>query len=485
MSSSTTSNSVTSAFIDLATYDEQEKYLYGGTGATTYFVKSIRKSTWFSVVPTCLTSQTKTWGSPFEATISRAGDYLLRVWVRVQLPELTFDFDASNPFGSACLPSTVSARYTRNLAHNLFNEIKITFNDLIESRMDSYFLDFWSAFTIPAGKKNGYNNMIGNYAELTNPQLIGAARNKLPAAILNLPLPFTHFRETGLSLPTAALPYNDMKIKFDLRKLNSLVIFDSSSLTTSVPCAEGYLNSVSGYTQNVNMDVWAEYAIVSNMERTQMGKAPRDILIEQVQTTQGNYNPSSVTSYATQHQINFAHAIKALMFAARNTSNSSEWSNYTAASPVVGTGGVVFSPTLSSDPISQTTLQYENTNRLCNLGSDYFSLIQPFYTAIDIPMETGYHLYSYSLDLTNSNPLGSTNYGKLTNVRLECWPSSDAVIAANVPAVGGSTASPTNPNTDGYNQWGAAYSQTFQLIVCGVNHNIVRIAGGALGFPVL
>jgi hypothetical protein len=34
----------------------------------------------------------------------------------------------------------------------------------------------------------------------------------------------------------------------------------------------------------MNVDMWAEYAIVSNVERTQMGKAPRDILIEQVQT---------------------------------------------------------------------------------------------------------------------------------------------------------------------------------------------------------
>jgi hypothetical protein len=91
--------------------------------------------------------------------------------------------------------------------HNLLQECSITFNDLVEARFDSYFFDFCAAFTIPAGKRNGYNNMIGNFEELTNPRAIGANGNSLPTAVLNLPLPFSHFRETGLSLPAAALPY--------------------------------------------------------------------------------------------------------------------------------------------------------------------------------------------------------------------------------------------------------------------------------------
>ena len=48
-----TSN-LTSGFIDLATYDEQEKYMYGGRHATAYFVRETRKSTWFTQVPVVL-----------------------------------------------------------------------------------------------------------------------------------------------------------------------------------------------------------------------------------------------------------------------------------------------------------------------------------------------------------------------------------------------------------------------------------------------
>ena len=39
MSANTQSSNLTSAFIDLATYDETEKYLYGGDTAVSYFLK--------------------------------------------------------------------------------------------------------------------------------------------------------------------------------------------------------------------------------------------------------------------------------------------------------------------------------------------------------------------------------------------------------------------------------------------------------------
>ena len=45
---------LTAGFIDLATYDELEKYMYGGPDATAYFVRETRKSTWFTQCPVTL-----------------------------------------------------------------------------------------------------------------------------------------------------------------------------------------------------------------------------------------------------------------------------------------------------------------------------------------------------------------------------------------------------------------------------------------------
>ena len=72
------------------------------------------------------------------------------------------------------------------------------------------------------------------------------------------------------------------------------------------------------------VQVWANYAIVSNDERKRMACAPRDILIEQVQTAPvTSYDVSQVRS----QDIRFSHAIKVLFFAARNKTYDGVWSN--------------------------------------------------------------------------------------------------------------------------------------------------------------
>lgn len=450
MSTSMSTSNVTAGFIDLATYDELEKYMYGGADATAYFVRETRKATWFTQVPVVLSraSGSPQFGSEWSVTISRAGDYLLQTWLRVTLPKVTVTDGATH-----------TLRWTKNLMHNLIRECAISFNDLVAARFDNYHLDFWTAFTVPSGKRNGYNNMIGNFDELVTPQ------TELASHTLNLPLPLFYSRDSGVALPTAALPYNDMRIQFSFRQLNELLIKDEHSASgdpsSQVQDTDYKLNG-----SQLKADVWANYAIVSNDERKRMACAPRDILIEQVQTAHRHdlTGPGSETNI----DIRLSHAIKVLFFGARNTTVASQWSNYTAASPVPSSTSVDFTPSGSFDPIETTSLVYENTTRLSEMGSDYFSLVQPFYGAPVVPLETGYHMYSYSLDFISLDPMGSTNYGKLTNVSLR------PKLSAN--AGSGAAIEPTTGNP---------VEQKFQFIVTAVNNNIIRVSGGALGFPVL
>lgn len=450
MASICTSN-VTSGFIDLATFDEIEKYLYGGPDATAYFVRETRKSTWFTQVPVVLSraSGSPAFNQEWSVSISRAGDYLLNTWLRLQTPAV--ELVAQPPSGATLL------RWTRNFMHNIIRECCITFNDLVAARFDSYHLDFWSAFTVPAGKRNGYNNMIGSFPAMVQ----GGA--SIAAFTLNLPLPFFYTRDSGVALPTAALPYNEMRINFAFRDWSDLLIgvnAGAAGATQRVALTAADLRNgspVLGTTQ-----VWSDYAIVSNDERKRMACAPRDILIEQVQTAPRQaFTPG--TNAQQSFDVRFSHAIKVIFFSVRNRSFKAEWSNYMTKSPV--TAGVVtnFTPDGSADPILQTSLIYENTNRLAQMGSDYFALVNPYYHAPVIPLDTGYHMYSYSLDFICLDPMGSTNYGKLTNVSIVPEASAAAVAEAN----------------------DAEWPQTYEFIVTAVNNNIIRISGGALGFPVL
>jgi hypothetical protein len=417
--------------------------------------------------------------------------------------------------------------------------------------------------------------MIGNTGALAG---LGDPHN-LPAAILNIPLPFFYTRDSGVALPTAALPYNDMRIQFQFRGLGELLIADycqkgtkgwvqyqgmtssgvegqivsnigvqdslclNNSTLNSLPATRGCFapsndqpasltnlpvwtpfndnnwSFVGGEPQLKAVNVWANYAIVSNDERKRMACAPRDILIEQVQTAPPcGFNPSGVGTQC-QYDIRFSHAIKVLFFAVRNKTLACEHSNYTTApaQPMLnclngGESGTLVTTARSFDPIAAASILYENTFRLAHMGSDYYSLVQPYYFAPVIPEKTGYHMYSYSLDFYNLDPMGSTNYGKLTNVSLYVNPSQAAVDAASLAVItqGGRDTPKAINSFDDISSGGITYQsscssalqqpidgleadeivvyskqQTFEFVVTAVNNNIVRISGGALGFPVL
>jgi len=142
-------------------------------------------------------------------------------------------------------------------------------------------------------------------------------------------------------------------------------------------------------------------------------------------------------------------------------------------------------------------------------------------------------MYSYSLDFICLDPLGSTNYGKLTNVQLNvetepnlsvCGVAQDNCLVAQ--QVGGqdndvqnqtnfglensaamnmshagiveslfitgncnqASSSLKDPQTScsvGGTLNGAFCEVPYQIVLTAVNNNIIRISGGALGFPVL
>ncbi len=452
------SSNLTSGFIDLATYDEIEKYMYGGADATTYFVRETRRSTWFTHVPVQLSKGTgnPSFGGEFSVNISRAGDYLLNCWLRVTLPEVRVG-TYSVTDGTDTVNVNHRVAWVPNVGHNLIQEVTLRFNDLVAATLNNYVLDFWSEFTVPAGKRRAY-------AQMTGMDLGGNfTGSDIAARTLNIPLPLFFTRDTGVALPTAALPYNEMRLHLKLATVDRLLM--AQEITTQggtnapsgriIPCPNNYLSSTTTMPQltSSNVNVWADYAIVSNEERQKMACAPRDMVIEQFQTNSPNsYTRTGQPSF----DIRFSHAIKALMFGVSEETmmgTNVPYSNYSTTAHSMTSGAMV---TSSQNPLASVSLVYENTNRLADMGSDYFTHVCPYYNAPCVPDEVGYHLYSYSLDMANLDPMGSTNYGKLTNVSLQPKPTAGT---SSLPAG--------------------------RLVVVAVNNNVVRVSGGALGFPVL
>lgn len=480
MSNSTVTASVT--FIDLATFGELEGFTYGGPNAITWFVASVQKGNWFSQVPISLRNvgTTAQFGAQKACfSLSRQGDYVLSVFLRARWPAIGFktEFEEGSP----------TVRFVDNLMHNLVRHVQIEFNELVVQEFDNFWLDDNFEWRCVGQKRIGYNNMIGMTSAYTQPVI---PLNSVGGGFLSLPLPFFFGEDSGIALPVAALPFNDIKITYDFRDWTELVMVDPKNTAATVSDLCTYINGVP--QPNVipalaNVETYAHYAIVHNDERVKMGDAPRDILIHQIQETQ--VAPFKDVTSRSSFDIRLSHAIVVFTYKAMNNSLQvdfngrfgADYSNYTTQSSVLADG--VVPPPVSSppvDPIAFTHLFYENSVRLASF-SDYFSLTHPWYFSDAISETTGYHMYAYALKPWDpTRPSGSTDYSKLANVSI----AHDASVAAVNAAAGLYSDAALTPMLWPTLQ-SAPMRQTFQHIFCARNWNILRVANGSAGFPAL
>lgn len=452
-----------SGLYDLTSYDNLDTHLSGRVNIN-YFLRAIKKHTWFTLVP-CVLSRTRyrstyipcneipNFNSQWSSKIHRNGDYLINTWLRVTIPKV--------------VPNTISGtygvntrlRWCKNFMHNLIKEVSLTFNGLVESRFDNWCFDFWTAYAVPQDKQKGYSKMIGNIMALTNPLAQSPPSMILPECTLNLPLILPHGRDSGIALPTAALPYTEITINFSFNDWTNLLIADDIVNGVSSPAV---LADISGGVAPslVDVECWANYAVVSSNERKRTSVTPRRIVIERFETVPvQNYDPNNPSEII----LNFSNSVKAIFFGIQNS--TTERSNYTTASPVATEKGIYYTNN-AVDPIKSVSLKYGSLYRLQNIPADYHSLIAPYYHAETIPEEIGYHLYSYSLYFPDVDPKGSTNYNQLKSASLIFNPSEEAFIGS---AGTGSIRS------------GQDKVQSYQSVVVAVSNFVIAISGGALG----
>ena len=487
-SAARTNQTVTSALVDLATYEVLDQYLYGTKDSITYFVYALTKGNWFSQCPTTLKlkSGPVAFGSECTFSISRAGDYLLYTWFRAILPEITTITSATVTSITQC--STTArysgtayffARWTRKVGIYLIKEVSLGHNDMYSQHFYDYQNDAFWEHNLPESKYYGYQVMIGDVAALNTPQ------RTLPAYILNVPLKLWFSRDSGVSLPTAALPYNESTVVLTLRNWSELLMVDIFGVDEA---AFPYINTVCPTEANADSylttsvtniklgqgNLWANYALVSNAERQKMACKTRDMAVEVDQYLA----PQKVVPGASGnvYDIRFANPIRNLWVVVRNTTVCNDYTNYTDDVPALSwTGPGAQLPAISfdqgSDPVDTITVQYENSQRLADMPADYYAFVQKFYHHRRIP-KYFFHLYSYALDSSRFQPDGSTNFSRITNPSVAISFTDRAIAAA-----GGASA--------GSYVFNCVNAQTFSTYIFALNWNIVRISGGTLGIPVM
>jgi hypothetical protein len=362
----------------------------------------------------------------------------------------------------------------------------LTFNELVVEEFDSYFLDNNFQFRCRGSKRIGYRNMIGDIASMTTPVGLGVPLGT--GAYFTCPFPLWYTEDSGIALPVAALPFNDIRLNYTFRKWEDLVVIFPGTLAVGGPGGPGtgriattsdvQITGQQGQKPKlVDPQTYSHYVVVHNDERVKMGDAPRDMLITQVQSTQAA--PFKDISTPTSFDIRLSHSIILFMFEAQNVSllsssllGQGEWSNYTTEPNYAGL-----------DPISFSTLVYENTVRVAQ-GSDYYSMIAPYLLSDAIPDESGYHSWFYSIKPWEPlKPAASTNYSKLANVSITHTASPAAQASAAINTASGRPED-QNGNIIQYpdaNGNLVDFPQKYRHIFIAKNWNIGRVANGSNG----
>ncbi len=462
-------------FIDLSAFAELDGFIYGGPMATTWFIGTVQKSNWFSLVPVALRdSATPNFGLKTSSNINRTADYAIQCWFRVELPLVQLSADPA-------IFDNATVRWTRKLGHNLFSKITLTHNELVAQEFTSNWLDMNFQYRCEASKRVGYKNMIGDVSLNFQPVPQGAALGS--GSAISVPLPLWFGVDSGRALPIAALPFNETRINYEFRNLADLLIVypgESGGGGTRIATVNDvHVVGQPGVKPSfINPATYCMYAMVHNDERAKMAAAPRDILMHQLQQVQIVPFKDVASGAKQTFDIRISNSIIAFYFAAENTSimnqatsSGAERSNYTSEIDYAG-----------DDPLYNVQLLYDNNIRL-DMPADYFALMAPYFQANSVPDETGYHLWSYALDSESLNPCGSTNFTKLANVSIAYMLSASAINAANALAPIGFDGTPlTWRNSAGV---AIAMPQSWQHIFVAKSHNIGRVTNGSFGFPTL
>ncbi len=305
--------------MQLVAYGAQDIYLTGNP-MITYFKVVYRRHTNFAMESIQQTfSGNVNFGQRVTALISRNGDLVSGMTLEATLPA----------------SAAAGARWTDDVGHHLIQQVEVEIGGQLIDRQYSDWLEIWAQLTVPASKKAGYRQMIGQDAhdQLGQPLGLQAVTGVAQAARkLYIPLQFWFCRNVGLALPLIALQYHEVKVNITFNIATNLLVAGTT-------------------TGSLSADLWVDYIYLDTDERRRFAQVSHEYLIEQLQFN----GETAVTTTSAPIDLNFNHPVKELVWVSRLAAATAadQWSNFTTVSPAVTL------PT--EDVIANIDGRYENT----------------------------------------------------------------------------------------------------------------------------
>jgi len=252
----------------------------------------------------------------------------------------------------------------------------------------SEWLYIWNELSMPVGKKEGYEKMVGatrNSDGVVESTVLSADKKYE----VYVPLEFWFCRNVGLALPLIALQYHEVKININYASKADIVVNSTDS------------NKI----EMTDVSMWVDYIFLDTDERRRFAQLSHEYLIEQLQFT-GSDTISLSTDPNTMKssRMTFNHPCKELIWTVRSDADSAvseKWNRYTDDS--------------YENHVMRAKIQLNGNDRMTERDGTYFSRVQPYQHHENTPTNWhgGINVYSFALKPEEHQPSGTLNMSRI------------------------------------------------------------------------
>ena len=398
--------------LQLVAYGAQDVYLTGNPQIT-FFKVVYRRHTNFAIEAIQQTpTGSNSLGSRVSFQITRNGDLIHRVYF----------------YGK--IAATGNVALVPNFGHKLLKTIELEIGGQRIDKHYSEWLYIWNELSLPVGKRDGYNVMVGANGRNISTKLTSGQKYEL-----YVPLEFWFCRNVGLALPLIALQYHEVKINIEYEsdvlmvdKAATNFTFEEETRAVDNTRAYDANDKLTGSVKLEEATLWVDYIFLDTDERRRFAQLSHEYLIEQLQFTGADSITGGTTDSMKSIRMNFNHPCKELVWTIKKTDAGVYWNNYSTAG---GSSAANNDHLDSANPVTNAKIMLNGNDRFATRKGDYFTLVQPYQHHENTPdkYHQGINVYSFALKPEEHQPSGTLNMSRIDTAVLSLSSSISGVIS--------------------------------------------------------
>ena len=318
--------------------------------------------------------------------------------------------DLDTLFRNVTNNTTVKYCWVPELGNYILENLSLHFDELLIDELNSNLRSLLHKIQDSKSHERGYNIMMGNTQYLTTYD-----ENNKGNITLRIPLEFYFYKEPSLALPMINLLYTKGIIKFYIRNLEDLLIYDTNAIITKKPKLKSSLD--------------IQYIYLEEEERKRVAGTKMEFLIEKFRHGGVyNYNYNSIVNGKIKTQLRFADPTKYIVWRFKVKYQSNMQNNYTWNKN--GYNTYSYDSSKLTNYVNNKTVKnikiYFNGSTREQGKSELFNIINPHMRFCG-SLDNDEYMYIFSLFPLLYQPSGTANLSNIEDVIVEFELISDFI----------------------------------------------------------